>query len=227
MLFFLASVVEKASKIRFLSAGHKSCFAVSCQPISGHLGSVAVLTGVLKPSDAVTTTTSAPIFILPNGTFVVELVIFIVVFGILARFILPPITKAMKEREELLSASLSGVTEAKAEAAKLLADADQLLSEARFEARQIIEEASDKAASMANKARSDALSEYEKEFSLAQLKITNSREELSKKLEAQAEKLIADITKSVIPMNKISISKAEAVKAYALAKEAGQGSKNE
>ena len=39
-------------------------------------------------------------FLLPNGTFFFELILFVVVFILLAKFVVPPIRKAMEERAE-------------------------------------------------------------------------------------------------------------------------------
>ena len=41
----------------------------------------------------------AGIFLLPNGTFFVELLIVFVLLYITSKFILPPLTKAMDERD--------------------------------------------------------------------------------------------------------------------------------
>ncbi|MCL5047644.1 MAG: hypothetical protein M1374_02475 [Firmicutes bacterium] len=180
----------------------------------------AILTAVAKSSGSVTTTTSAPIFILPNGTFFVELVIFLVVFGILARFIIPPVIKAMKEREELLASSLSGVTEAKTEVTALLTEADSVSANARLEARQIIENASLEAANVMADAKAKALLAYNEAFAKSRHKIGDLEKELSQGLESQADKLIVEIAATMISGGKISIGTAEAKEAYALAKAA-------
>ena len=218
MLFFLANTAQKLSGKTVLAAAHNTCVASVCRGVDAKAGSFAVLTGVLKPQVSATTTTSAPIFIVPNATFIVELVIFIVVFGIIARFILPPIVKAMRDREEMLSSSMTGVSEAKTEAAKLLADAEGILAEARMTARQIIEEASNDAAEEANKVKNEALGEYAKEFAESQAKISASLKDLSRQLESQAEQLVIDIALGILPTGSVPISKEEAARAYSLAK---------
>ena len=49
-----------------------------------------------------TTTTTASNFLVPNGTFIAELVLFIIVLGFIAAFVLPPIMKVMRERDETI-----------------------------------------------------------------------------------------------------------------------------
>ncbi len=214
MLIFLANTTGKAGW------GLERVGNLLSKPTGLHSKSLGILTGVVKSSSGVTTTTSAPIFILPNGTFFVELVIFLVVFGVLARFVIPPVVKAMKEREELLSSSLTGVTEAKTEAVTLLGEADAVLTGARLEARQIIEGAALNAATIMADAKAKAMTAYNEAFDKSQHKIEDLRKELMTGLETQAEKLIIDIAGTMVPGGRISVTGKEASEAYSLVKAA-------
>jgi F-type H+-transporting ATPase subunit b len=81
------------------------------------------------------------IFLLPNSTFVVCLLIFVGMFLIFHRFIVPPLAKAMREREAMLKKQ----AEDRAEAAKRLEQAkeryESSLAEARAESTRIKDEA--------------------------------------------------------------------------------------
>ncbi|GAB16892.1 ATP synthase subunit b [Gordonia effusa NBRC 100432] len=50
-----------------------------------------------------TTNLAAENFLIPNGTFFVCLVIFFVVFAVIGIFVVPPIKKAMEEREAMVA----------------------------------------------------------------------------------------------------------------------------
>ncbi|HUS22663.1 MAG TPA: F0F1 ATP synthase subunit B [Aeromicrobium sp.] len=83
----------------------------------------------------------APNFLLPNATFLVELGIFALLVFVLAKWVIPPINKAMIDRQAAIKAQFD-------EAAKLKADAQAAdeahkaaLAEARHEATKIREEA--------------------------------------------------------------------------------------
>jgi F-type H+-transporting ATPase subunit b len=83
----------------------------------------------------------APNFLLPNATFLVELGIFALLVFVLAKWVIPPINKAMTDRQAAIKAQFD-------EAAKLKADAQAAdeahkaaLAEARHEATKIREEA--------------------------------------------------------------------------------------
>ena len=60
--------------------------------------------------------TTGSIFLLPNGTFFVELVIFVVLVVIISKKIIPPINKALAERHERVRASLDAADQARADA---------------------------------------------------------------------------------------------------------------
>ncbi|WP_031464599.1 F0F1 ATP synthase subunit B [Sciscionella sediminilitoris] len=94
--------------------------------------------------------------LLPNATFFVELVIFLIVLLIVWKVILPPITKALKQREDMVSetaennkkaaealkAAEAKYTEALAEAR---AESGHIREEAREEGRKVLEEMRDRA----------------------------------------------------------------------------------
>lgn len=81
------------------------------------------------------------IFLLPNSTFVVCLLIFVGMLWIFSKFIVPPLAKAMRERDEMLKKQAAD----RVEAAKRLEQAkeryDSSLAEARAESTKIKDEA--------------------------------------------------------------------------------------
>ena len=84
---------------------------------------------------------ASSIFLLPNGTFFVELILFVIVLGIVAKFILPPIQRTLAERERIVRTSLQAGEEGRAEADRLVAERERLLSRGRAEARARYDEA--------------------------------------------------------------------------------------
>jgi F-type H+-transporting ATPase subunit b len=78
------------------------------------------------------------IFLLPNGTFFVELAVVIVILILFAKYILPPLNKALEERQEKIRVSLEAADKAKADAAAAGDERQQLLTEARNQARDIV-----------------------------------------------------------------------------------------
>ncbi|MHB1488401.1 MAG: F0F1 ATP synthase subunit B family protein, partial [Acidimicrobiales bacterium] len=55
-------------------------------------------------------------FLVPNGTFIIEIIGFVIVLGVIAKVILPPINKALEERQDQIRDSLASADAARAEA---------------------------------------------------------------------------------------------------------------
>jgi F-type H+-transporting ATPase subunit b len=85
--------------------------------------------------------TTAGIFLLPNGTFFVELIVFIVLIMIIGKKIIPPVTGAMAERQERIRASLDAADQARADATAADDERRAVLEEARQKAREIVAQA--------------------------------------------------------------------------------------
>ena len=90
---------------------------------------------------AASSSSSNSIFLIPNGTIVVELVLFLVVFGIVSKFVLPPIQRVMAEREATIRSALEASDEGRNEAERLETEALEALVSARATARAALEEA--------------------------------------------------------------------------------------
>jgi len=83
----------------------------------------------------------AAMFLLPNGTFIVELVILFVILFLTTKFILPPLNRAMDERQADIRNSLEAAEAARADAAAGDDERKAILDEGRVQAREIVAEA--------------------------------------------------------------------------------------
>src|SRR5215471_15555095 len=106
-------------------------------------------------------TLAAGNFLIPNMTFVVELAAFIIVLGVLWRYVIPPVQQAMTARQEM--------------ARKLVSDgheATQLRAQAEEQRREIVEGASTEAEARAAEilSRGQARLEAELRQAIRQLK---------------------------------------------------------
>ena len=61
-------------------------------------------------------TTTAGIFLLPNGTFFIELIVSLVLLFLIYKYVLPPINKALTERQEKIRDSLEAADKARSDA---------------------------------------------------------------------------------------------------------------
>ena len=83
-------------------------------------------------------TTIAGIFLLPNGTFFIELIVSLVLLFLIYKYVLPPINKALTERQEKIRESLEAADKARADAEAADDERRNVLEEARQQAREIV-----------------------------------------------------------------------------------------
>lgn len=92
-------------------------------------------------------------FLVPNATFVVELVAFLIVLAVLAKYVLPRLNKAMSDRQATIRQALVDAEEAKRRAQEAEADYKKTMDQARSEARAMVDEANRAGEALRNAAR--------------------------------------------------------------------------
>jgi F-type H+-transporting ATPase subunit b len=140
-------------------------------------------------------------FLIPNMTFVVELVAFLIVLGVLWRYVIPPVQQAMNVRQEMARKLVSDSEEAKellekAQTAYNTATADarheaaRLRAQAEQQRREIVEGASTEAEAGVAEiiSRGQAQVEAERRQAVRQLKtdLGNLAVELAEKILGEA-----------------------------------------
>lgn len=113
-------------------------------------------------------------FLVPNGTFVVELVAFLVVLFVIAKYILPPINKAMDERQATLRQALTDAETARRRAEEAEADYKKAMDEARAEARALVDQANRAGEQVRNQLHERGEQEYQRILARAQSDIDAS-----------------------------------------------------
>jgi len=98
-------------------------------------------------------------FLVPNATILVEVVMFFVFLGVLAKWVLPPIADAVAQRQKVIRDRVAEAEEAKKRLASAEADYQKALAEARHEASRIREEAREQGATAIAEARQQAQDE--------------------------------------------------------------------
>src|ERR1700685_4424303 len=73
-------------------------------------------------------------FLLPNGTFFVVLIIFLIVLGVIGTFVVPPISKVLKERENMVTKTAADNKKAAEQFAAAREGYEKAMSEARVKA---------------------------------------------------------------------------------------------
>jgi F-type H+-transporting ATPase subunit b len=129
-------------------------------------------------------------FLLPNGTFFVVLIIFLIVLGVIGTFVVPPIMKVLNERENM-------VTKTQADNKK---SAEQIAA-----ARDDYEKAMSKARVEASAARDDARAEGRKILdemrSRAEQQVSTTLQEAADQLKQEGDAVAADLRSRVDSMS--------------------------
>lgn len=95
-------------------------------------------------------------FLAPNGTFLVELIAFAIIVWVLAKFVIPPINRAMTARQEAIRKEFADLDEAKDQAHKAEEDFKAQIADARKQATKIREEAHEQGNQILGEAREKA-----------------------------------------------------------------------
>src|SRR6195952_2509690 len=80
-------------------------------------------------------------FLVPNGTFFVVLIIFLIVLGVIGKWVVPPVSKVLAEREAMLAKTVADNRKSAEQVAAAQSDYDEKMAGARSEASSIRDEA--------------------------------------------------------------------------------------
>jgi F-type H+-transporting ATPase subunit b len=121
------------------------------------------------------TNEAADNFLVPNATFFVELFAFALLVFVIGRYIIPPINKAMTERQEAIRKEFADLEDAQADARQAEADYKEQLNNAKHEAARIREEAREQGAQIVQEARDKAQTEADRIIEHAHTQIEADR----------------------------------------------------
>jgi F-type H+-transporting ATPase subunit b len=142
-------------------------------------------------------TTQDPILPTP-AEFVLGTIVFLIVFGVLGRLLLPRIQQTLTERTEQIEGGLARSEEAQAEAQHLLEQYRQQLAEARHEAARLREEAREQGARIMAEMREQAHAEARRIAEAAQAQIQAERQQALISLRAEVGTLATELASRIV-----------------------------
>jgi F-type H+-transporting ATPase subunit b len=137
-------------------------------------------------------------FLVPNGTFIVVLIAFIVVLGVIAKYVLPPLNKVLTARQDQIRGELEAADQAKADAEDADAERRQALEEARTQAREIIAQASTTADQLKLRAESDAQAIHDRIVQSADAELAIARQAAVEEVTARVGEIVLAAAERVI-----------------------------
>jgi F-type H+-transporting ATPase subunit b len=138
------------------------------------------------------------IFLLPNGTFFVELFVVVVILWLVTKYILPPLNKAMEARQEKIRSALEAADQARAEAAAADEEKAKVLAAARDQARAIVAAAQETAEQVKAEAGGRGQLEYERIVANAQNEVATVRQRAIDEASARIGEIVFELVTKVV-----------------------------
>ncbi len=138
------------------------------------------------------------IFLLPNGTWFVELAVVLVILWVVTKYALPMLNTAIEARQEKIRTALTAADEARAAAEAAGDERTRVLDEARDQAREIVANA--QALSDQVKAQSGARgeAEYERIVAQANAEVAAARQRAIDEASARIGEIVFDLVAKVV-----------------------------
>jgi F-type H+-transporting ATPase subunit b len=137
-------------------------------------------------------------FLLPNGTFIAELVAFVIILYVLWKYVVPPLSKSLQERQEIVRKQVQDAEDA----ARRLQEAEerfnQALAEARTEAAKIRDGARADGERIRQELREQANAEVERIRQRGEEQLSTQREQVVRQLRGELGGLAVQLAERLI-----------------------------
>ena len=130
--------------------------------------------------------------------FIIGTVAFLIVFILLARVLMPRISKTLEERSDAIEGGLKRAETAQAEANEVLDQYRAQLAEARHEAARLREQAREEAAQMVAQGRADGAAERERIIATAAAQVDADRQQALHALRAEVGTLAVELASKIV-----------------------------
>ncbi|HEX6148885.1 F0F1 ATP synthase subunit B [Nocardioides sp.] len=137
-------------------------------------------------------------FLVPNATFLIELLAFGIILAILGKFVIPPINRAMTARQDAIRKQFNDLESAKSDAEKAEHEFKAQIADARHEAARIREEAREQGAAIVAEMREQAQAEASRIVEHAQAQIAAERQQAVATLRAEVGSLATTLAGRIV-----------------------------
>jgi F-type H+-transporting ATPase subunit b len=137
-------------------------------------------------------------FLVPNGTFWAEIIAFAIIVFLLARYVIPPINRAMTARQEAIRTEFAELEEARDSARRTEEEYKSQLADARHEAAKIREEAREQGASIITEMREQAQEEAERILTHGRAQMAAERQQAVASLRSEVGALATALAERIV-----------------------------
>lgn len=137
-------------------------------------------------------------FLVPNGTFIAEVIAFGIIAFVLAKWVIPPVNRAMTERQDAIRQEFEDLEAAKSEATQAKDEFTSQIADARHEAARIREEAREQGAAIIAELREQAQAEASRIVEHAHSQIQAERQQALASLRAEVGTLATTLAGRIV-----------------------------
>jgi F-type H+-transporting ATPase subunit b len=137
-------------------------------------------------------------FLVPNWTFVAEFIAFLLILGILAKYVYPYIQKPIQARQALIAKQVEDAEAARVKLAETQAEYERAMNEARALAAQIRENARAEAQSSIEELKIHAQEESARILVRGEEQLANQRGIIVRELRAEIGLLAVELSEKII-----------------------------
>lgn len=137
-------------------------------------------------------------FLVPNATFIAELIAFLIILFLLGRYVLPPVQKAMRDRQAMIDKQVEDAAEARRQLAEAEASYQRALTEARTEAAKIRESARAEAQHVVDDLRAQAQEESARIVTRGEEQLARQRGAIVRELRAEIGTLAVELAEKIV-----------------------------
>ncbi len=137
-------------------------------------------------------------FLVPNGTFIVVLLAFIAVLGVIGKYVLPVLNKALTERQEQIRGELEAADKAKADAEEADVERRAVLDQARGQARDMVTQAQTTADQIVTSATAEGQVAHDRIVASAEAEVVVARQAAVEAVTARVGEIVLAAAERVI-----------------------------
>ena len=137
-------------------------------------------------------------FLVPNGTFLAELAIFLIILWVFWKYVVPPVQKAMTARQEMVRRQIEESREARERLEAADAKYRETLAEARTEAAKIRDEARAEAGKIKAELREQAEREVAQIRQRGEEQLATQREQVLRQLRSEIGELAVTLAGRIV-----------------------------
>jgi F-type H+-transporting ATPase subunit b len=137
-------------------------------------------------------------FLIPDATFLAEIVAFLLILAVIWKYVVPPLQKSMTARQEAIRKSFADAEEAKQRLADAEAEYKKAVAEARAEQAQAREDAAKTRREIVDAAKAEAQTEAAAILSRAEAALEVERRQVFAELRSDIGRLAVDLAERIV-----------------------------